>query len=72
MYWSRNISTHVYLKGYPPLDTQNALERVEKIRHLIISYAGYILQQPDMFPQPSGYSTFSPEMRIDKLTLCSH
>lgn len=37
-----------------PLETQNALTRLEKIRQLTISYAGLTLQEPEMFPQPSG------------------
>lgn len=30
---------------------------LEKLRDLVISYAGLILQEPDMFPQPSGYDS---------------
>ena len=37
------------------MDTQNALDRLEKIRELVISYTGLTLQEPEMFPQPSGY-----------------
>lgn len=47
-----------HYQGYSPLDTQNALVRLEKIRELIISYAGLTLQEPEMFPQPAGYAIF--------------
>ncbi|KAF9533152.1 ubiquitin elongating factor core-domain-containing protein [Crepidotus variabilis] len=56
-------------KGYTPLDTQNALERIEKIRHLVISYAGYILQEPEMFPQPNGRALGPPELITPLLSL---
>lgn len=41
---------------YTPVETQAALDILEKLRNLIISYAGLILQEPDMFPQPVGYA----------------
>lgn len=41
-------------QNYPPVDTQKGLDRLEKIRELLISYAGFSLQEPEMFPQPSG------------------
>lgn len=31
------------------------MARLEKIRDLVISYAGLTLQEPDMFPQPTGF-----------------
>jgi ubiquitin conjugation factor E4 B len=43
-------------KGYPPIDTQVAMTKLEKIRDLVISYIGLTLQEPEMFPQPSGYA----------------
>jgi ubiquitin conjugation factor E4 B len=36
------------------METQQALGVLEKLRDLIISYAGLTLQMPEMFPQPSG------------------
>jgi ubiquitin conjugation factor E4 B len=36
------------------METQQALSVLEKARDLIISYAGLSLQEPEMFPQPSG------------------
>lgn len=36
-------------------DMQRALALLDKARHLVISYAGFIIQEPDIFPQPRGY-----------------
>ena len=36
------------------METQQALSVLEKVRDLIISYAGLSLQEPEMFPQPLG------------------
>jgi ubiquitin conjugation factor E4 B len=36
------------------VETQQALGVLEKLRDLIISYAGLTLQEPEMFPQPVG------------------
>lgn len=51
------ISTGEFIRGvksYPPLETQHATTVLDKLRDLIISYAGLTLQEPEMFPQPSG------------------
>lgn len=42
------------MQGYSPVETQQALSTLENLRDLIISYAGLTMQEPDMFPQPSG------------------
>ena len=34
------------------------MELLEKIRELVISYAGLTLQEPEMFPQPTGFVQF--------------
>jgi ubiquitin conjugation factor E4 B len=34
------------------MDMQTAFARLDKLKELIISYAGLILQEPEMFPQP--------------------
>jgi ubiquitin conjugation factor E4 B len=34
---------------------QQAIGILEKVRHLLISYTGFTLQDPNMFPQPAGY-----------------
>jgi ubiquitin conjugation factor E4 B len=31
------------------------MNTLEKLRDLVISYSGLVLQEPEMFPQPSGY-----------------
>lgn len=38
----------------PVIELQQASVILEKIRDLLISYAGLTLQDPEMFPQPSG------------------
>lgn len=43
------------VQGYPPPQIQKAEEVLDKARELIISYAGLTLQDPSMFPQPTGY-----------------
>ncbi|KAL0961455.1 hypothetical protein HGRIS_006400 [Hohenbuehelia grisea] len=54
--WKRiNVARSSLLKrGYPPVEAQTAAEILEKIRTLVISYAGLTLQEPEVFPQPSG------------------
>ncbi|KAK0221612.1 ubiquitin elongating factor core-domain-containing protein [Armillaria fumosa] len=69
--WKRlNISRNALIKkGYTPADTQNALNRLEKIRDLIISYAGLTLQEPEMFPQPTGRPLGAAELLSPLLSL---
>ncbi|KAI0632350.1 ubiquitin conjugation factor E4 [Trametes polyzona] len=54
--WKRlNAAKSALLKkNYVPLEQQQALDVLEKLRDLIISYTGLTLQEPEMFPQPSG------------------
>ncbi|KIY63497.1 hypothetical protein CYLTODRAFT_493873 [Cylindrobasidium torrendii FP15055 ss-10] len=54
--WKRLNSTRALLikKGYIPGEAQAALEKLDKLKELIISYAGFSLQEPEMFPQPTG------------------
>jgi ubiquitin conjugation factor E4 B len=42
------------VQKFPPPETQLALGKLEKLRELMISYAGLTIQEPDMFPQPEG------------------
>jgi len=42
------------LQNYSPLDTQQALAKLDSLRELLISYAGLTLQEPEMFPQLEG------------------
>jgi ubiquitin conjugation factor E4 B len=51
------------------VDTQQALKVLEKLRDLIISYAGLTLQEPEMFPQPSGRPLGPPELVAPLLSL---
>ncbi|KAF9030215.1 hypothetical protein BDZ89DRAFT_1091648 [Hymenopellis radicata] len=53
--WKRLNSTRnaLFKKGYFPQDAQNAAAKLEKVRDLIVSYAGLTLQEPEMFPQPT-------------------
>ncbi|EAU86067.1 ubiquitin conjugation factor E4 [Coprinopsis cinerea okayama7 len=69
--WKRLNAARTALtrRGYPPVDTQNALTKLEKIRELIISYAGFTLQEPEMFPQPSGRELGPPELIKPLLSL---
>ncbi|PPQ70029.1 hypothetical protein CVT26_013317, partial [Gymnopilus dilepis] len=52
--WKRlnSAKSAVMKKGYAPADSLQALDQLEKIRQLVISYSGYTLQDPEMFPQP--------------------
>ncbi|KAF8631028.1 hypothetical protein AX15_002639 [Amanita polypyramis BW_CC] len=69
--WKRlNATRTVFLKkGYPPLETQSGLDLLEKIRHLVISYAGLTLQHPEMFTQPEGREVGPPELIAPLLSL---
>ncbi|KAH7922937.1 hypothetical protein BV22DRAFT_1036932 [Leucogyrophana mollusca] len=53
--WRRLNSARVALmKKTRVTEIQQASATLEKIRDLVISYAGLCLQEPDMFPQPQG------------------
>ncbi|KAJ7644172.1 ubiquitin elongating factor core-domain-containing protein [Roridomyces roridus] len=69
--WKRLNATRSALtkKGYSPVDLQDALNRLEKVRELIISYTGLTLQEPDMFPQPQGRPLGAPELVAPLLSL---
>ncbi|KAF9046597.1 ubiquitin elongating factor core-domain-containing protein [Panaeolus papilionaceus] len=56
-------------KNYTPVDRENAEKGLEKIRTLIISYAGLTLQEPEMFPQPTGRALGPPELVAPLLSL---
>ncbi|KAK1229888.1 Ubiquitin conjugation factor E4 [Marasmius sp. AFHP31] len=62
--WKRINSARSALikKGYSPVETQSALQKLDKMRTLVVSYAGLTLQMPDMFPQPSGRQLGPPEL----------
>ncbi|KAJ7863060.1 ubiquitin elongating factor core-domain-containing protein [Mycena olivaceomarginata] len=69
--WKRLNSARSALmkKAYSPVDVQNALTRLEKVRELIVSYTGLTLQEPEMFPQPSGRLLGPPELVAPLLSL---
>lgn len=60
-------------KSLPAADQPKALAVLEEIRGLLISYAGLVLQTPDMFPnaaKPNG-TPVSPLVLVDSLTRVS-
>jgi ubiquitin conjugation factor E4 B len=69
--WKRLNAARTALikKGYTPIDTQNALAKLDKLRELVISYAGLTLQEPEMFPQPPGRPLGPPELVTPLLSL---
>ncbi|KAF5385651.1 hypothetical protein D9757_005488 [Collybiopsis confluens] len=69
--WKRlnTFRTALIKKGYPPVETQTALVKLDKVRDLVISYAGLTLQEPEMFPQPSGRFLGPPELLGPLLSL---
>ncbi|THH28275.1 hypothetical protein EUX98_g5915 [Antrodiella citrinella] len=71
--WKRlNIArTALTKRGYPPVETQSALAILEQVRELVISYAGLSLQEPEMFPQPSGRPLGVSELVIPLVHLSS-
>ncbi|KAJ4465100.1 ubiquitin elongating factor core-domain-containing protein [Lentinula lateritia] len=69
--WKRlnMFRTSLIKKGYTPAETQTALTRLDKLRDLVISYSGLTLQEPEMFPQPSGRLLGPPELVTPLLSL---
>ncbi|KAI0789740.1 ubiquitin elongating factor core-domain-containing protein [Abortiporus biennis] len=54
-------------KGYPP----QAMNVLDKVRELVISYAGLTLQEPEMFPQPQGRTLGPSELVAPLLSMSS-
>lgn len=54
--WKRlnAAQTHFNKQKHPPLETQQAVAVLDKLRDLLISYAGLTIQEPRMFPQPDS------------------
>ncbi|KAF7346366.1 U-box domain-containing protein [Mycena sanguinolenta] len=70
--WKRvNSARSALMKKVLSIDVQNALNRLEKVRELVISYTGLTLQEPEMFPQPSGRPLGPPELVAPLLSLSS-
>jgi ubiquitin conjugation factor E4 B len=58
-----------FLQGYSPAENRQAIDILTKIRDLVVSYAGLTLQEPEMFPQPSGYdATVLVDLSITSLS----
>ncbi|KAI0670862.1 ubiquitin conjugation factor E4 [Trametes maxima] len=53
-------------KNYVPLEQQQGIVALDKLRDLIISYTGLTLQEPEMFPQPSS-KPFGPAELVPSL-----
>ncbi|KAH9936359.1 ubiquitin elongating factor core-domain-containing protein [Fomitopsis serialis] len=69
--WKRlNASRSAFLKkNYTPVQSQQVIDILEKLRDLIISYAGLTLQEPEMFPQPTGKPLGPSELVAPLLSL---
>ena len=59
--FTNNASHLIIVQGYPPSDLQGAIELMDAMRHLIISYIGINLMTPDAFPHPPGQVIFMRE-----------
>ncbi|PIL22469.1 hypothetical protein GSI_15157 [Ganoderma sinense ZZ0214-1] len=53
--WKRlnSIRNLLLRMNYVPLEQQHAVDVLDKLRDLVVSYTGLTLQEPEMFPQPS-------------------
>ncbi|KAL5501546.1 UFD2 [Sanghuangporus vaninii] len=71
--WRRQntIRTSLLKKTYTPQDTQQAMSILDKLKDLIISYAGLDLQDPEMFTQTRSKPTGPPELVSSLLSLSS-
>ncbi|KAG9315705.1 ubiquitin elongating factor core-domain-containing protein [Chiua virens] len=68
--WKRLNSAKTNLvKKNPVNELQQASTILEKIRDLVISYAGLTLQEPGMFPQPAGRDLGPSEFVASLLSL---
>ncbi|KAF9644135.1 hypothetical protein BDM02DRAFT_3272627 [Thelephora ganbajun] len=71
--WKRGNRTRSELlkKGFPPAETQQAVILLDKLQGLVISYTGLILQESEMFPQPSKREVGPVELLGPLLSLSS-
>ncbi|KIO02810.1 hypothetical protein M404DRAFT_27705 [Pisolithus tinctorius Marx 270] len=68
--WKRlNKGRNELLRKNPVKEIQQASVLLEKIRNLVISYAGLNLQDPGMFPQPQGRDVGPSELVRPLLSL---
>ncbi|TFK61391.1 hypothetical protein BDN72DRAFT_828292 [Pluteus cervinus] len=66
---SNSIRSSLLKKGYSPVETQNALECLEKLRELVLGYIGLSLQETELFPQPEGRTVGPAELVAPLLSL---
>ncbi|EJC98051.1 uncharacterized protein FOMMEDRAFT_171416 [Fomitiporia mediterranea MF3/22] len=71
--WRRhnNIRTALAKKNLTPQDSQHAHSVLNKLKDLIVSYAGLDLQDPEMFTQTRSKATGPPELVSNLLSLSS-
>ncbi|KAG8733450.1 hypothetical protein FRC11_006177 [Ceratobasidium sp. 423] len=71
--WKRILAIRIQLSRRPPplADLQRATEILDKLRELVVSYAGLTLQDPAMFPQPEGVPLGAQELLPSLLSLSS-
>ncbi|CAE6526367.1 unnamed protein product [Rhizoctonia solani] len=71
--WKRIQAIRIQLSRRPPplADLQRATEILDKLRELVISYAGFTLQDSSMFPQPEGVPLGPQELLPSLLSLSS-
>ncbi|KAF8517435.1 ubiquitin elongating factor core-domain-containing protein [Hysterangium stoloniferum] len=69
--WKRLNEAKFKLKarGYLPSDVAIALPQLDKLRSLIVSYTGFTMQDPDMFPQPARKQCGAVELIPSLLSL---
>ncbi|KAF8442825.1 ubiquitin elongating factor core-domain-containing protein [Boletus edulis BED1] len=68
--WKRiNSAKSNLAKKNPVNEMQQASALLENIRNLVISYAGFTLQDPEMFPQPAGRELGPSEFVASLLSL---
>lgn len=71
--WKRIHTIRTQLSRRPPplADLQRATEILERLKELVVSYAGFTLQDPGMFPQPEGVPLGAQELLPSLLSLSS-
>ncbi|GAB1520772.1 Ubiquitin conjugation factor E4 [Rhizoctonia solani] len=71
--WKRIHTIRTQLSRRPPplADLQRATQILDKLRELVVSYAGFTLQDPGMFPQPEGVVLGAQELLPSLLSLSS-
>ncbi|CCO29155.1 ubiquitin conjugation factor E4 B [Rhizoctonia solani AG-1 IB] len=69
--WKRIHTIRIQLSRRPPplADLQRATQILDKLRELVVSYAGFTLQDPGMFPQPQGVVLGAQELLPSLLSL---